>query len=176
MGLLDWQSSTLTTRVNHYCRRNIEIDAKKVLAVFPELTKPEFCTCSNTACSVLQIWESQKLILLPVPVFGQPIISSLEACFPLPVNFTLYPIRLCYILIWHMQCYFFIYMNLEQKIARNTTTQIADRRLCTEMSAIRDLQDWKIMKKPARIGKHKQLADCLTKKEAPCTNIMFALQ
>lgn len=40
-----------------------------------------------------------------------------------------------------MQCYFFIYMNLEQKMARNTTTQIADRRLCTEMSTIRDLQD-----------------------------------
>lgn len=40
-----------------------------------------------------------------------------------------------------MQFYFFIYMNLKQKIARNTTTQIVDRRLCTEMSAIRDLQD-----------------------------------
>ena len=40
-----------------------------------------------------------------------------------------------------MQCYFFIYMNLEQKMARNTTTQIADRRLCIEMSTIRDLQD-----------------------------------
>ena len=32
------------------------------------------------------------------------------------------------------------------------------------------------MKKQARIVKDKQLADCLTKKGAPCTNIMFVLQ
>ena len=57
----------------------------------------------------------------------------------------------------------------------NTTSLIADRRLRVELSAIREMQErgeitiqW--------INKEKQLADCLTKKGAPCNNIMSVLQ
>ena len=57
----------------------------------------------------------------------------------------------------------------------NTTSLIADRRLRVELSAIREMQErgeitiqW--------INKEKQLADCLTKKGAPCNSIMSVLQ
>ena len=57
----------------------------------------------------------------------------------------------------------------------NNTTQVSDRRLCIEISTIREQQDngeiyicW--------VSKEKQLADGLTKKGAACTHIMSVSQ
>lgn len=57
----------------------------------------------------------------------------------------------------------------------NTTAQVTDRRLRVEISAIREMQEkeeitikW--------ISKEKQLADCLTKRGAPCSSLVSVLQ
>ena len=57
----------------------------------------------------------------------------------------------------------------------NTIAQVTDRRLRVEISAIREMQEkeeitikW--------ISKEKQLADCLTKRGAPCSSLVSVLQ
>ena len=57
----------------------------------------------------------------------------------------------------------------------NTTTQVTDRRLRVEISAIREQQGNREIS-ICWISKEKQLADCLTKKGASCTYILSVLQ